>query len=246
MGHGISLHLHYLGGRASDSVMAKKAKPKFDPQVFLATANGGLTKSKYRKGQIVFEQGHPSDAVFYIEKGKVKVTVVSDQGKEAVIAFLQEGDFLGEACLRGQPLRVATATAMVEGVIARVEKPVFLQTLRDEPKFSEFFTSYLLGRTVRVEEDLVDQLFNSSEKRLARLLLILSNVGREGRPEPILPKVDQGTLAEMVGTTRSRVNQFMNKFRQLGLIEYNGDIKVHTSLLDVVLHEKAPHIKPPV
>jgi CRP-like cAMP-binding protein len=226
--------------------MAKNAKLKFDSKVFLATIDGGRTKSNYRKGQTIFRQGDPSDAVFYIEKGKVKVTVISEQGKEAVIAFLEEEDFVGEACLRGQPLRIATATAMAECVIARVAKPTFLQTLRDEPKFSELFTSYLLARTVRVEEDLVDQLFNSSEKRLARALLILSHVGREGTPEPILPKVNQGTLAEMIGTTRSRVSHFMNKFRQLGLIEYNGgDIKVHTSLLDVVLHERAPHIKAP-
>ena len=223
--------------------MAKKAKTKFDAKVFLATIAGGLTKSNYRKGEIIFAQGDPSDAVFYIEKGKLKVTVISEQGKEAVIAFLEEEDFVGEACLRGQPLRVATATAMAECVIARVEKPTFLQTLRDEAKFSELFTSYLLTRTVRVEEDLVDQLFNSSEKRLARALLILAHVGRDGTPQPILPKVDQGTLAEMIGTTRSRVSHFMNKFRQLGLIEYNGHLKVHTSLLDVVLHERAPHIK---
>jgi CRP/FNR family cyclic AMP-dependent transcriptional regulator len=213
--------------------------------VFLATVDVGRTKSNYRKGQIVFTQGDPSDAVFFIEKGKVKVTVVSAQGKEAVIAFLEEGDFIGEASLRGQPLRISSATAMDECVIARVAKATFLQTLAEEPKFSELFTSYLLARTLRVEEDLVDQLFNSSEKRLARALLILANVGKEGSPEPILPKVDQGTLAEMIGTTRSRVSQFMNKFRELGLIEYNGDIKVHTSLLDVVLHEKPPHIKTP-
>jgi len=226
--------------------MAKKAKASFDPKVFLATVNGGRSKSEYRKGRTIFAQGDASDAVFFIEKGKVKVTVLSAQGKEAVIAFLEAGDFIGEASLRGQPLRTSTATAMVESVVARVEKATFLRTLRDEPTFSEMFTSYLLARTVRVEEDLVDQLFNSSEKRLARLLLILSNVGREGTPEPILPKVDQGTLAEMIGTTRSRVSQFMNKFRDLGLIEYNGDIKVHTSLLDVVLHEKPAHIKAPV
>ena len=225
--------------------MAKKTKVKFDPKVFLATVDGGLTKSNYRKGQVIFTQGDPSDAVFFIEKGRIKVTVISEQGKEAVIAFLQEGDFIGEACLRGQPLRIATATAMNESVVARVAKSTFIKTLKDEPKFSEMFTSYLLARTVRVEEDLVDQLFNSSEKRLARALLILSNVGKEGRPEPIMPRVDQATLAEMIGTTRSRVNQFMNKFRQLGLIEYNGDLKVHTSLLDVVLHEKPPHIKTP-
>jgi CRP-like cAMP-binding protein len=225
--------------------MAKKEKSAFDPKVFLATANGGRTKSTYRKGQVVFAQGDPSDAVFFIEKGKIKVTVVSDQGKEAVVAFLGIGDFIGEACLRGQPMRISTATAMAESEVARVDKATFLRTLADEPKFSELFTSYLLARTIRVEEDLVDQLFNSSEKRLARALLLLSNVGREGRPEPILPSVNQATLAEMIGTTRSRVSHFMNKFRQLGLIEYNGVLKVHTSLLDVVLHEKPPHIKTP-
>jgi len=225
--------------------MAKKSKPKFDPNVFLATVDGGRTKATYRKGQAIFKQGEPSDAVFFIEKGKVKVSVLSSQGKEAVIAFLEAGDFIGEASLRGQPRRISTATAMTESVIARVDNATMVKTLRDEPKFSEMFTAYLLGRTVRVEEDLVDQLFNSSEKRLARALLILSKVGQEGRPEPIIPKVDQATLADMIGTTRSRVSFFMNRFRELGLIEYNGELKVHTSLLDVVLHEQPPQIKSP-
>jgi CRP/FNR family transcriptional regulator, cyclic AMP receptor protein len=223
--------------------MPKKLKTKFDPNVFLATVDGGVTKSAYRKGQAIFKQGDSSDAVFFIEKGKVKVSVLSAQGKEAVIAFLESGDFIGEACLRGQARRISSAAAMTESVIARVDKATMVKTLRDEPKFSEMFTAYLLGRTVRVEEDLVDQLFNSSEKRLARALLILSKVGQEGRPEPIIPKVDQATLADMIGTTRSRVSFFMNKFRELGLIEYNGDIKVHTSLLDVVLHEQPPRIR---
>ncbi len=225
--------------------MAKKAKLRFDPKVFLAHANGGLTVSNYSKGQSVFIQGEPSDAVFYIQSGKVKVTVISEQGKEAVIAFLDTGDFLGEASLRGQPLRVSSATATAPSVIARVDKSFMAKTLREQSKFSEMFTAYLLGRTVRVEEDLVDQLFNSSEKRLARALLILANVGKEGRPEPIVPRVDQGTLAEMIGTTRSRVSHFMNRFREMGFIEYNGDLKVHTSLLDVVLHEKPPEIRTP-
>ena len=225
--------------------MAKKSKPKFDPNVFLATVDGGRTKATYRKGQAIFKQGEPSDAVFFIEKGKVKVSVLSAQGKEAVIAFLEAGDFIGEASLRGQPRRISTAAAMTESVIARVDNATMVRTLREEPKFSEMFTAYLLGRTVRVEEDLVDQLFNSSEKRLARALLILSKVGQEGRPEPIIPKVDQATLADMIGTTRSRVSFFMNRFRELGLIEYNGELKVHTSLLDVVLHEQPPHIKSP-
>ena len=223
--------------------MTEKRALRFDPEVFLATVNGGVTKAKYRKGQNVFAQGDASDAVFFIEKGKLKVTVVSQQGKEAVIAFLETGDFVGEASLRGQPQRIATATAMADSVVARVEKSTMLQTLRDQPAFSEKFTAYLLGRTVRVEEDLVDQLFNSSEKRLARVLLLMANVGKEGTHEAVIPKVDQTTLAEMIGTTRSRVSFFMNKFRNLGLIEYNGDLKVHTSLLDVVLHEGAPKIK---
>ena len=224
-------------------VMAKKSKTKFDPKAFLATVGGGRAKSTYRKGQTIFKQGDVSDAVFFIEKGKVKVSVLSAQGKEAVIAFLGTGDFVGEACLRGQPRRISTAAAMTESVIARIDKTTMLKTLREEPKFSEMFTSYLLARTIRVEEDLVDQLFNSSEKRLARALLILSKVGQEGKPEPIVPGVDQATLAEMIGTTRSRVSFFMNRFRELGLIEYNGDLKVHSSLLDVVLHEKPPHIQ---
>lgn len=205
--------------------------------------DGGVTKSTYRKGKAVFKQGDPSDAVFFIEKGKVKVSVLSAQGKEAVVAFLEAGDFVGEACLRGQPRRISSAAAMTESVVARVDKATMVKTLREEPKFSEMFTAYLLGRTVRVEEDLVDQLFNSGEKRLARALLILANVGKEGRPEPIIPKIDQATLADMIGTTRSRVSFFMNKFRDLDLIEYNGDLKVHTSLLDVVPHEQPPQIK---
>ena len=221
--------------------MAKKPTTKFDPKVFLATANGGRTKSTYRKGQTIFRQGDPSDAVFFIEKGRVKVSVVSAQGKEAVIAFLGAGEFIGEACLRGQPRRISSAAAMAESVIARVDKATMLKTLRDEPKFSEMFTSYLLARTLRVEADLVDQLFNSSEKRLARMLLILSKVGQEGRPEPITPRVDQATLADMIGTTRSRVSFFMNKFRKLGFIAYNGKIEVHSSLLSVVLNDQ-PHI----
>lgn len=225
--------------------MAKKSKPKFDPKVFLATVDGGVTKATYRRGQTIFKQGDLCDAIFFIEKGKVKVSVLSAQGKEAVIAFLENGDFLGESCLSGQPRRISSATALTECVIAKVEKATMIRTLQEEPKFSQMFTAYLLGRTVRVEADLIDQLFNSSEKRLARALLILAKVGREGSPEPILPKVDQATLADMIGTTRSRVSYFMNKFRQLGLIEYNGDLKVHTSLLDVVLHENPPHIKLP-
>jgi CRP/FNR family transcriptional regulator, cyclic AMP receptor protein len=213
--------------------MAKKAKVSFDPKLFLATVDGGRTVSKYRKKQTVFSQGDSADSVFYIQDGKVKITVVSDQGKEAVVAIHGKGDFFGEGCLTGQPRRLATAAALTESVIARVSKAVIVRVLHDEPKFSEMFLSYILARNARIEEDLVDQLFNSSEKRLARLLLLMANFGKDQSPEPVIPKISQETLAEMLGTTRSRVNVFMNKFRQLGFVEYNGDMKVHGSLLKV-------------
>ena len=179
--------------------------------------------------------------MFYIQKGKVKITVVSEQGKEAVVAVLGPDEFCGEGCLTGQPLRLATATAMTDCEIMRLEKATMIRVLHEEPAFSEMFVSHLLARTIRVEADLVDQLFNSSEKRLARALLLLANFGKDGRPEPIIAKVSQETLAEMIGTTRSRVSYFMNKFRKLGLIDYNGRIEIHSSLLNVVLHEE-PHI----
>lgn len=220
-------------------VDSEKGKPKlpFDPKVFLATVNGGRTISHYRKGQIIFSQGDRADSVFYIQKGRVKITVVSGQGKEAVVAILRAEEFCGEGCLTGQPRRMATATAMTECEIMRLEKSAMMRVLNEEPAFSEMFVAYLLARTVRVEEDLIDQLFNSSEKRLARALLLLANFGKEGRPEPIIAKVSQETLAEMIGTTRSRVSFFMNKFRKLGLIDYNGHIEIHSSLLSVVLHD---------
>jgi CRP/FNR family cyclic AMP-dependent transcriptional regulator len=217
--------------------MEANKKRSFDPQVFLATVDGGRTISSYQKNQIVFSQGDPAEAVYYLQEGKVKVTVVSDQGKEAVVAIHGKGDFFGEGCLTGQPLRLATVAAMTESVIMRLDKAAVMRVLRDEPKFSEMFMLYLLARNARVEADLVDQLFNSSEKRLARLLLIMANFGKEGRPEQVIAKISQETLAEMVGTTRSRVNVFMNKFRQLGFVEYNGVMKVHSSLLNVVLHD---------
>ena len=219
----------------------QEKKVPFDPKVFLATVNGGRSISKYRKDETVFSQSSSADAVFYIQKGKVKITVVSEQGKEAVVAILGPGEFCGEGCLTGQPLRLATATAMTDCEIMRVEKAVMVRVLHEEPAFSEMFVSHLLARTIRVEADLVDQLFNSSEKRLARALLLLANFGKDGRPEPIIAKVSQETLAEMIGTTRSRVSFFMNKFRNLGLIDYNGRIEIHSSLLNVVLHEE-PHI----
>jgi CRP/FNR family cyclic AMP-dependent transcriptional regulator len=209
---------------------------------FLAKVGEGRSIGKYRKDQIVFSQGAPADAVFYIQKGKAKVTVVSQQGKEAVVAVLGPDEFCGEGCLAGQPRRMATAMAMTECEIMRLEKSAIILALHDEPAFSELFVAHLLARTIRVEEDLVDQLFNSSEKRLARALLLLANFGKEGRPEPIIAKVSQETLAEMIGTTRSRVSHFMNKFRKLGFIDYNGTLEVHSSLLSVVLHDQ-PQIK---
>jgi CRP/FNR family cyclic AMP-dependent transcriptional regulator len=217
--------------------LATKRRP-FDPKSFLAKVGEGRTIAKYRKGQVVFAQGDPADAVFYIQKGKVKITVVSDRGKEAVIAILGPDEFCGEGCLAGQPRRMATVAAMTDGTIMRLEKTSIIHVLQQEPGFSEIFISHLLARTIRVEEDLVDQLFNSSEKRLARLLLLLANFGKEGRPEPIIAELSQETLADMIGTTRSRVSFFMNKFRRLGFIDYNGrGLEVHSSLLNVVLHD---------
>jgi CRP/FNR family cyclic AMP-dependent transcriptional regulator len=222
--------------------MAIEPGPSFDPTAFLAKVGEGRSIGKYRKDRIVFAQGELADSVFYIQKGKVKVTVVSEQGKEAVVAVLGPDEFCGEGCLAGQPRRMATAKAMTECEIMRLERSAIVLALHDEPAFSEMFIAHLLARTIRVEEDLVDQLFNSSEKRLARALLLLANFGKEGRPEPIIAKVSQETLAEMIGTTRSRVSHFMNKFRKLGFITYNGTLEVHSSLLSVVLHDQ-PHIE---
>jgi CRP/FNR family transcriptional regulator, cyclic AMP receptor protein len=230
--------------RGRDLAVAKTSKSKFDLEAFLAKVDAGVTISKYGKGQVVFSQGDSADCVFYIREGRVKIAVVSAQGREAVVAFLKAGDFIGEGCLTGRPRRVSTARAMEDSVITRLEKGAMVRMLRDEADFSELFTAHLLTRTIRVEEDLVDQLFNSSEKRLARALLLLANFGKEGKQETVIAKVSQETLAEMIGTTRSRVSHFMNKFRQLGYIDYNGGLEVHTSLLDAVLHEK-PQIKTP-
>jgi len=213
---------------------------RFDPAVFLETAGHGRMLSTHRKNQIIFSQGDDADAVIYIKKGKIKVTVISTHGKEAVVAILGVDEFLGEGCLIGQPKRLATASAMTECVTMRVDKSEILQVLQNEPAFSKMFISHILTRTARVEEDLVDQLFNSTEKRLARVLLLLANFGKDGRPEPIVAKISQETLAEMIGTTRSRVSHFMNKFRNLGFIAYNGHLEVHSSLLSVVLNENAP------
>ena len=218
--------------------MRKRSKASFDPELFLATVGEGKTIAKFRKNQIVFSQGQVADAVFYIQKGKIKLTVVSEQGKEAVIAILGPGQFLGEGCLNGHPLHIATTRALDECLITRIEKATMIATIHDEQGFSELFMSYLLSRSSRIEADLIDQLFNSSERRLARLLLLLANFGKEGTPEPIVGRFSQGILADIVGTTRSRVSFFMNKFRKLGFIEYNGKIKVHNALLNVILYDK--------
>lgn len=222
--------------------MATKRRLSFNPKSFLAKVGEGRSIGKYYKDQVVFLQGDPADAVFYVQTGKVKVTVVSEQGKEAVVAFLGPGEFFGEACLAGQTQRITTVATVLESVIVRLEKAAIVRAIHEEPAFSEMFIAHLLARTIRVEADLVDQLFNSSEKRLARLLLLLANFGKEGKPEPIIAKISQETLAEMIGTTRSRVSFFMNRFRKLGFIGYNGRIEVHSSLLNVVLHDQ-PQIK---
>src|SRR6266480_317940 len=225
--------------RKRGAFVRKRVKASFDPKEFLAKVGEGKTISKYRKDQVIFSQGEVADAVFYIQQGKVKLTVVSEQGKEAVIAILGPGHFFGEGCLNGHPLRIATTRAVDECLITRLEKATMIATIHNEPEFSELFMSYLLTRNSRIEEDLIDQLFNSSEKRLARLLLLLANFGKEGRPEPIVGNFSQETLAEMIGTTRSRVSFFMNKFRRLGFIDYNGKLEVHNSLLNVVLHDQS-------
>jgi CRP/FNR family cyclic AMP-dependent transcriptional regulator len=217
--------------------LAAGGKPPFDPKLFLARVEAGKTRLELRRRQIVFSQGDLADAVFYIETGRIELRVLSQQGKEAIPASLGVGDFFGEGCLAGQPLRMATAVAVTECSVMRLEKSAMIGVLHDEQAFSAAFISYLLTRNIRIEEDLVDQLFNSSEKRLARLLLLLANFGKEGKPEAVIPKVSQETLAEMIGTTRSRVSFFMNKFRKLGFIEYNGGLSVHSSLLNAVLHD---------
>ena len=218
--------------------MEKPDKDMFDPRIFLAKVGTGKQVLEFHKNQHVFEQGDVADTVLYIQRGKVKLTVVSEQGKEAVVAILEPGQFFGEGCMNGHPLRIATTTAIEDCVITSITKDAMITAIHDEPKFSELFMAYLLTRNSRIEEDLIDQLFNSSERRLARLLLLLANFGKEGSPQPISPNISQETLAEMIGTTRSRVSYFMNKFRKLGLISYNGHIEVHNSLLSAVLHEK--------
>jgi CRP/FNR family transcriptional regulator, cyclic AMP receptor protein len=216
---------------------AAKKRRDLDPHAFLATIGGRRKFMLFPKKQGIFVQGDTADAVFYIQTGKVKLTVVSKPGKEATIGLLGEGDFFGEACLAGQALRMLTATAMTDSSVLRIDKKTMMEALHREHEFSDLFVAYLLARNVRYEEDLVDQLFNSSEKRLARILLLLAHFGKEGKPESVVPKISQEMLAEMIGTTRSRVSFFMNRFRKLGFIHYNGGLQVHSSLLSVVLHD---------
>jgi CRP-like cAMP-binding protein len=219
-------------------VAASKKLIKFDTKTFLSTIDGGGRKiTAFGKKQSIFVQGDPSDAVFYVQKGKVRLTVVSNAGKEATIGILNEGSFFGEGCLTGQTMRLCSATAMTDCTVMKIDKKSMVEVLHREPTFSELFVAYLLARNVRYEEDLVDQLFNSSEKRLARILLLLAHFGKDGKPEVAIPKISQETLAEMIGTTRSRVSFFMNRFRKLGFIRYNGELEVHSSLLNVVLHD---------
>lgn len=217
--------------------MAKKKRPEFDPNTFLATIGTGRKILTVPKKRSIFTQGEVADAVFYLRKGKVRLTVVSKSGKEATIGILNEGNFLGEGVLAGQLVRMGSAAAMTDCELLRVEKRAMMDALHREHAFSDMFVAHLLARNIRYEEDLVDHLFNSSEKRLARLLLLLAHFGKEGIPETVVPKIDQETLAEMIGTTRSRVSFFMNRFRKLGFIHYNGGLQVHSSLLNVVLHD---------
>jgi CRP/FNR family cyclic AMP-dependent transcriptional regulator len=216
---------------------AAKKRRIFDPRTFLSTINNGRQIEAFPAKETIFAQGDPSDAVFYIKEGKVRLTVVSQSGKEATIGILNEGDFFGEGCLTGQPLRLCSATAMTPCSVMRIAKKAMTEVLHREHTFSDLFVAYLLARNIRYEEDLVDQLFNSTEKRLARILLLLAHFGKEGVPQTVIPKMSQETLAEMIGTTRARVSFFMNRFRKLGFIRYNGELEVHSSLLNVVLHD---------
>lgn len=222
--------------------MAKTNQRAFDPKAFLAKVGQGKTIVEYLKDQVVFAKGDVADTIYYIQRGRLKVVVISEQGKEAVVGILEPGQFFGEGCMNGHALRIATTAAMEACLVTVITKAAMLAALHSEPKFSEMFMAYLLTRNSRIEEDLIDQLFNSSEKRLARLLLLLANFGKEGNPQPISPNISQETLAEMIGTTRSRVSFFMNKFRKLGFISYNGKIEVNNSLLNAVLYDK-PEIK---
>ncbi|WNM56946.1 Crp/Fnr family transcriptional regulator [Candidatus Nitrospira allomarina] len=217
--------------------MEGKSESQFNSQVFLKKVGSGKTNLRSSQKQVIFSQGEKAEAVFFIQSGQVKLTVVSKEGKEAVVAILESGAFLGEGCLAGQLVYMATATALEESTLVRVDKQVMIRLLHDEPAFSKMFMAHLLSRNIRIQEDLVDQLFNSAEKRLARILLLMAHFGKEGKPEAVIAKINQETLAEMIGTTRSRVSFFLNKFRKLGFIDYNGGMHVHSSLLNVVLHD---------
>ena len=216
--------------------MVDKQEHPFEPQLFLTQVGRGRRIVKHGEGEVIFSQGDPADCVYYMQQGTAKVSIYSKQGKEAVVALLRERDFFGEGCLAGQPRRLGTVTALTDCVMTRIDKALVVRVLKDQPAFSEMFITHILTQAIRVQEDLVDQLFNPSEKRLARILLLLANFGKDGQHEPVVTKVSQETLAEMVGTTRSRVNYFMNKFRRLGFIHYNGDLRIHSSLLNVILH----------
>jgi CRP/FNR family cyclic AMP-dependent transcriptional regulator len=212
-------------------------KPPFALKVFLSKSNGGRSTAEHKTNDRIFAQGDIANTIFYIKEGRVKITVLSKQGKEAVVAILKDGDFFGEGCLAGQQVRMATAVAMTKCSVMKVEKGVVVGLLHEEPSFADLFMSHLLSRNIKIEEDLVDQLFNSSEKRLARVLLLLANFGKEGAPQKVIPKISQETLAEIVGTTRPRINFFMNRFRKLGFLKYNGELEIHSSLLNVILHD---------
>lgn len=218
-------------------IKAAASLPSFDGRTFLMSVGSGRSTTTFKPKETVYQQGDPADAVFYIEAGKIQLTVVSEHGKEGVIAMLEPGEFFGEGCIAGQPLRMATASTMAKSTIVRIDKAAMIRVLHEQPQMSDMFMAFLLSRNIQIEADLVDQLFNSSERRLARLLLLLANFGKEGTMETILPTINQDILAARVGTTRSRISFFMNKFRKLGFIEYNGGLKVHSSLLNVIVHE---------
>jgi len=215
----------------------ENVKPPFALKVFLSKSNRGRSTAEHKTNDRIFAQGDIANTIFYIKEGRVKITVLSKQGKEAVVAILKDGDFFGEGCLAGQQVRMATAVAMTKCSVMKVEKGVAVALLHEEPSFADLFMSHLLSRNIKIEEDLVDQLFNSSEKRLARVLLLLANFGKEGAPQKVIPKISQETLAEIVGTTRPRINFFMNRFRKLGFLKYNGELEIHSSLLNVILHD---------
>ena len=220
------------------SVSSIRQPPRFDPEAFLEQAGVGRTLIDLKKNQVLFSQGDPADAVFYIKKGNIKLTVVSQRGKEATVALLESGNFVGESCIAAaERVRMVTATALTRSALMRIELKEMVRVLREEHAFADVFVSFLLARNVRIQADLVDHLFNSSEKRLARILLLLSQLGKEGKPENVIPKISQEVLAEMIGTTRSRVNFFMNRFRKLGFIKYNGRLEVHSSLINIILHD---------